>query len=134
VRIADPFGPDAFAMFDRIMADMDRQTEAMMHQVRALEIGQPATGGLDLASFGDLPAGSISYSFVSTSNGKSVCTRSWQVTSQGPHQQPRLVSASSGNCGAQGGPVTPVRRERAPMGVPDHRDAPQDKARPETTI
>src|SRR5438094_7658445 len=71
VRIADPFGPDAFAMFDRIMADMDRQTEAMMRQVRALEIGQPATGGLDLASFGDLPAGSISYSFVSTSNGKS---------------------------------------------------------------
>jgi len=101
VRLADPFDAAPFAMIDRIMADMDRQAAAMaaaaLQSVSADKAGRP-----DLAAFGNLPAGTVSYRFVSTSDGNRVCTRSWQVTSQGPQQPPKLISASSGDCAGDG--------------------------------
>jgi len=101
VRLADPFDAAPFAMFDQIMADMDRQAAAMaaaaLQPVPADRAGRP-----DLAAFGNLPAGTISYRFVSTSDGNRVCSRSWQVTSQGPQQQPKLISTSSGDCAGDG--------------------------------
>lgn len=101
VRLADPFDAAPFAMFDQIMADMDRQAAAMaaaaLQPVPADRASRP-----DLAAFGNLPAGTTSYRFVSTSDGKHVCSRSWQVTSQGPQQQPKLISASSGDCAGDG--------------------------------
>jgi len=103
VRLADPFDAAPFAMIDRIMADMDRQAAAMaeaaLQPVPADKAGRP-----DLAAFGDLPAGTVSYRFVSTSDGSRVCSRSWQVTSQGPQQRPKLISASSGDCAGDGNP------------------------------
>ncbi|WP_296614421.1 hypothetical protein [Sphingomonas sp.] len=101
VQLADPFDAAPFAMIDRIMADMDRQAAAMtaaaFQPVPAGKAGRP-----DLAAFGNLPAGAVSYRFVSTSDGNRVCTRSWQVTSQGPQQPPKLISASSGDCAGDG--------------------------------
>lgn len=101
VRLADPSDAAPFAMFDQIMADMDRQAAAMasaaLQPVPAERAGRP-----DLAAFGNLPAGTISYRFVSTSDGNRVCIRSWQVTSQGPQQQPKLISTSSGDCAGDG--------------------------------
>jgi hypothetical protein len=100
LRFVDPFDAAPFAMFDRIFADLDRQATAMMRQAQALQRAQAGDPGLDLAAFGNMPAGTISYRFVSTSDGDRVCTRSWRLTSQGPDQQPKLVSASSGDCGS----------------------------------
>jgi hypothetical protein len=101
VRLADPFDGAPFAMIDQIMADMDRQAAAMT--AAALQpIPADAAGRPDLAAFGNLPAGTISYRFVSTSDGNRVCSRSWQVTSQGPQQPPKLISASSGDCAGDG--------------------------------
>jgi len=101
VRLADPFDAAPFAMFDQIMADMDRQAAAMaaaaLQPVPADRASRP-----DLAAFGNLPAGTISYRVVSTSDGNRVCSRSWQVTSQGPQQQPKLISTSSGDCAGDG--------------------------------
>jgi hypothetical protein len=100
VRLADPFDAAPFAMIDQIMADMDRQAAAMaaaLQPVPADKAGRP-----DLAAFGNLPAGTISYRFVSASDGNRVCSRSWQVTSQGPQQAPKLISASSGDCAGDG--------------------------------
>jgi hypothetical protein len=113
VRFADPFDAAPFAMFDRIFADLDRQAASMMREAQALQRAPAGDPGLDLAAFGNMPAGTISYRFVSTSDGNRVCTQSWRLTSQGPDQQPRLVSASSGDCGrpATGGTnaVTPAK-------------------------
>jgi hypothetical protein len=101
VRLVDPFDAAPFAMIDQIMADMDRQAAAMaaaaLQPVPTDKAGRP-----DLAAFDNLPAGTISYRFVSTSDGNRVCSRSWQVTSQGPQQPPKLISASSGDCAGDG--------------------------------
>jgi hypothetical protein len=103
VRLADPFDAAPFAMIDQIMADMDRQAAAMT--AAALQpIPTDKAGRPDLAAFGNLPAGTISYRFVSASDGNRVCSRSWQVTSQGAHQPPKLIAASSGDCAGDGNP------------------------------
>lgn len=105
IRLADPFDLAPFAMIDRIMADMDRQAAAMtaaaLQPIPADNAGHP-----DLAAFGNLPAGTVSYRFVSTSDGNRVCSRSWQVTSQGPQQAPKLISANSGDCAGDGNSST----------------------------
>ncbi|MBA4091015.1 MAG: hypothetical protein C0494_10525 [Sphingobium sp.] len=86
-------------MFDRIAADMDRQADMMMQQVRSFQLPSTAGAGkTDLAAFKAMPAGTVSYSFVSTGNGQGMCSRRVQVTSYGPGQQSKVVSNSAGNC------------------------------------
>lgn len=95
----DPFAPAPFALFDRIAADMDRQSDLMMRQVRALQLPAMADDGkIDLTALRSLPPGTVSYSFVSTANGGSTCSRSVQVASLGSGEQPKVVSTSSGDC------------------------------------
>lgn len=99
-RFADPGMTAPFALFDRIAADMDRQMDAMFRQARMLETAAAADTPLDRAALRALPAGTVSYRFVSSSTGNGVCSRSIQVTSLGADQQPKVVSSSSGDCGA----------------------------------
>ena|SRR5579863_4025829 len=96
-----PFGgPDSpFAMLERISAEMDRQAAAMFRQADALA-AQARSGQLTEAAIGNLPPGSEGYSFLSTMSGNGVCTQSVEITSQGNGAPPRVVSHSSGNCGA----------------------------------
>ena len=47
------------------------------------------------------PAGSQSYSFVSTLSGNGVCVRSTQITASGNGAAPKVASHSSGNCGPE---------------------------------
>jgi hypothetical protein len=100
VRFADPGITAPFALFDRIAADMDRQMDVMFRQARMLEAAAARGATLDPAAFGNLPAGTVSYRFVSTSTGNGTCARSIQVTSLGAGQQPKVVSGSSGDCDA----------------------------------
>ena len=102
VAFDDSSDASPFAMFDRIAAEMDQQMAGMLRQADALRMQAPtaADGKPDLAAFGNLPAGVVSYSYVSTSNGATSCTQSWQVTSQGPNLKPQVVSNSSGDCGS----------------------------------
>jgi len=97
VRWSDPFSA-IFTLFDRVAADMDRQTDRMMQQVRALHFHPNPDGKIDLAAFRAMPAGTVSYSFVSTGTGTGMCSRSVQVTLFGPVQQPKMVSSRSGDC------------------------------------
>ncbi|MEO6215039.1 MAG: hypothetical protein ABIO86_03325 [Sphingomonas sp.] len=107
VALGDPFAMAPFAEFDRIAAAMDRQMDDMLRQVSTMA-AQPIgpDGKIDQAAFAKMPAGSVHYSFVSSSSG--TCSRSVQVTSFGANQQPIVVSQSSGNCAGIGAPVTPV--------------------------
>lgn len=95
-RFADPFEAAPFAMFDRIFADMDRQAAAMRQAW--LRAPVDSDGKPDLAAFKTLPAATVSYRFVSTSDGDRFCRRSWQWTAEGPGKQPKLVTASAGDC------------------------------------
>lgn len=108
------FDAAPFATFDQIAAEMDRQTDAML-QLAAAMATQPATvdGKIDAAAFAKTPAGTVHYSFVSTSTSDGTCSRSIQVTSFGPGQQPKTVSQSAGNC-ADGGKIVPAAKTPAP--------------------
>ncbi|UXC89716.1 hypothetical protein EGM87_11630 [Sphingobium sp. RSMS] len=95
----DPFEAAPFALFDRIAADLDRQSDLMMRQVHALPLPAIADDGkIDLTALRSLPPGTVSYSFVSTINGGSTCSRSVRATSLGSGRQPSVVSNSSGDC------------------------------------
>ncbi len=107
-----------FAMLDRISAEMDREAAAMFRQANALA-AQARYGQLTETAIGNLPPGTEGYSFVSTISGNSVCTQSVEITSQGNGAPPRVVSHSSGNCGAAPGASGTVNLPTAP--VPTNR-------------
>jgi hypothetical protein len=103
----------SFAGFDRIMAEMQRQSQEMIRQAQEAARHPGATGAAPyIASYGNLPAGETSTTVVSVSNGGSTCTRTTEVVSQGPGKAPKVTSNVSGQCGsapATGrGPVNPA--------------------------
>jgi len=100
-----------FGLFDRSMFDMDRQIDAMMRQVDAMARAPMAvTGapGMNVAAYGNAPAGSQSVTVVSTSNGSKTCTRTTEVTSQGAGKPPKVVTNVSGDCGAAAAAPAPA--------------------------
>jgi hypothetical protein len=113
--IADPFGDDpAFVALARMSAAMDQQADAMLHQVA--DLPRPAlngSGGLMTVDATQLPPGVSGYSFVSTISGSGVCTQSMEYTSAGNGQAPKILTKSSGDCGA-----TPSARRPAVVAAP----------------
>jgi hypothetical protein len=115
------FGPDsAFAAFDRIAAEMDRQAATMLQQ--AMTAAPSDTSGpamltpAALASLARAPAGATSYSFVSSSSGAGTCSRSVEVTSLGDGKAPQVIRKASGDCGggAKASPAPVVAAKPAP--------------------
>jgi len=112
-RIADPWAGDffwpagfdmpSFADFDRIAARMDAQMAAMMRQAELLT-RLPQGQVLNQAVLKDLPPGTTSFSYVSTSTGNGVCTQVTRITRGADDAKPQVVSQTSGDCGpaAQG--------------------------------
>ena len=95
----DPFEPVSFDAFGAIAADMTRQAETMVRQMDLLQREAMASDRTVRPTvLANLPAGQVSYRYVSTDDGKSVCTQTWQMTSQGDHRPPTITSASYGNC------------------------------------
>ena len=92
-----PIAP--FGLLDSAFLDIDRQIDAMMRQVSQMT-QQSASGApaLDLASYGNAPAGTTGVTVVSTSDGTRTCTRRTEVTAQGPGKAPKVVSSLSGDC------------------------------------
>ena len=89
-----------FGLFGRGMFDMDRRIDAMMRQIDAMSRAPIAgTPGMNVAAYGNAPAGSQSVTVVSTSNGAKTCTRTTEVTSQGAGKPPKVVTNVSGDCG-----------------------------------
>ena len=88
-----------FGLFDRSAFDIQRQIDAMMRQVDAMT-KMPVAGvpGMNVAAYGNAPAGTQSVSVVSTSNGNRTCTRTTEVTSQGAGKPPKVVTNVSGDC------------------------------------
>jgi hypothetical protein len=105
-RIADPWADDffwpagfGFADFDRIAARMDAQMAAMMHQAELLT-RLPHGQALNQAVLKDLPPGTTSFSYVSTSTGNGTCTQVTRITRSVEDAKPQVVSQTSGDCGA----------------------------------
>lgn len=106
--MAMPF-PDIGQMMQR----MDRETQAMLRQSQQMaHIGAP---GVNMASYGNMPAGANSVTVVSYSNGGQTCTRTTEVSSQGAGKAPKVTSNVSGDCAA---PTRPQSRPTAATGDP----------------
>lgn len=111
--IGSPWGMalPSFVGFDRMMAEMQRQSQEMIRHAQEMA-KHPASTGVQpyIASYGNLPAGETSTTVVSVSNGGNACTRTTEVVSQGAGKPPKVTSSVSGQCGAaaapSGGPVT----------------------------
>lgn len=109
---ASPWGMafPSFAGFDRMMAEMQRQSEQMIRQAQEMAKHPGAVGAQPyIASYGNLPAGETSTTVVSVSNGGSTCTRTTEVVSQGAGKAPKVTSSVTGQCAPaaapSGGPV-----------------------------
>ena len=104
------WGFPTFGLFDRSFADMQRQIDAMIRQASDMA-SHPAgeTPGMNVAAYGNMPAGTSSVTLVSTSNGGKTCTRTTEVTSQGAGKPPKVISNVSGNCSAARGAAAPER-------------------------
>lgn len=83
----------------------------MLQQAETLVALPPS--GLTEVALRDMPPGGRSYSFVSTMSGNGMCTRSVEITATG-NGPPRIVSHSSGDCGAMTGPAGSVALPTAP--------------------
>jgi hypothetical protein len=108
IEPAAPFAADfavplmpSFAHIDRMIAEMQRQADAMVRQADRMASQGKATA--TYANYGSMPAGSSSYTMVTTSDGSKSCTRTVEVTSQGAGKAPKVVSNSSGDCPAEKG-------------------------------
>jgi hypothetical protein len=98
-------GLPSFAEFDRMFEQMDRQMRRIEQGPRQ-PIGTSGmvlgtAPGMNVASYGNLPARVDSVSVVSVSNGASSCTRTTEVVSQGPGKPPKVTTNVSGHCGAE---------------------------------
>jgi hypothetical protein len=108
--MASIFAP--FGLFDRTAFDMQRQIDAMMRQMNDMA-RMPVAGapGLNVAAYGNAPAGTQSVTIVTTSNGTQSCTRRTEVTSQGAGKAPKVLSSLSGDCSASAtAPGKPINR------------------------
>jgi hypothetical protein len=106
VAMIDP----SFAAMDRMMAAMDAHADAMMRHA-AMMAAAPATAApLQHADMQKLPAGTVSYSYVSTTSSNG-CTQTVRMTSDGSADQPQVIRTSAGTC--DGAKVSPAVADSA---------------------
>ncbi|MGN6517136.1 MAG: hypothetical protein ACTHLR_14995 [Rhizomicrobium sp.] len=102
----DAFAPDAALMpvsFARIQADMDRQMNAMLEQVNAMnaymaQAFAQANAPIEATLNGVSPDGANAATLVSTANGGNFCARSVEVSIV--NGKKNVVRHQAGNCGA----------------------------------
>lgn len=128
-RVAMPISPidvhfvQQIQMLDRMVADMDRRMDIMHRQAAALQAharAQMPAGKeqVRVASTGAMPAGTVRYSFVSSSNGGRSCSHSVQISSAGANQPAKVVEQSFGDCQTAGKqPVAGSQRRVRPAEV-----------------
>ncbi|HEU4961213.1 MAG TPA: hypothetical protein VFT56_12470 [Sphingomonas sp.] len=123
VVMVDP----AFAAFDRMFAAMDAQTDAMMRQAAMLARMPAANAPLQHADLQKLPAGTVSYSYVSTTSSNG-CTQTVRMTSDGSSQQPQVIRTSAGKC--DGAKAIPAVADSAAPAKPVHAVDTKPAAKP----
>jgi len=103
VRVTGEPIADPFLAFDRMFAEMNRRTDAMLRQAATMAAqAQAAPGQVTSTSAGSMPPGAVQFSSFSVTTPHGVCSRSVQITSQGEGKPAKVVTQTSGDCGAAG--------------------------------
>jgi hypothetical protein len=105
-----PMAFPSFAGFDRMIEQMNRESEAMMRQAQEIAHQPPGAATRYIASYGNMPAGATSTTVVSYSNGGRTCTRTTESVSEGPGKPAKVTSSVTGDCGGSAAPAAPVNR------------------------
>jgi hypothetical protein len=106
VAMIDP----SFAAFDQMFAAMDAQADAMMQRAAAMAQMPAGAAPLQQAALQGAPAGTVSYSYVSTTSAGG-CTQTVRETSDGSSNQPQVIRTSAGKC--DGAKVMPAVSDAA---------------------
>lgn len=137
VSVVPVAADDPFAGMERMAAMMQARQEAMMRQVAEMQqhaqqqvLAAQRSGGSGQTLAGqpgqvvvstNLPAGSYSYSMVSTTSGNG-CTQTVEWRSDGSAKEPRVTKTSAGDCGAvqKNAPAIPAAApaQRAAPAIP----------------
>jgi hypothetical protein len=104
-----PMAVPSFAGFDRMIEQMNRESEAMMRQAQLIAHQAPGDATRYIASYGNMPAGATSTTVVSYSNGGRTCTRTTETVSEGAGKAPKVTSSVTGDCGTAAGQA-PINR------------------------
>jgi hypothetical protein len=129
VAVVDPVLFDPFRLMDRMATDMDRQFALTQRRAAMAAAERTASGRrvpVTISSTTRMPAGNVRYSFVSSSNGRTTCSRMIQITSTGSDRPAKVVSRTEGDCDTQASqpsartmarprsehPVPPVKAEK----------------------
>ncbi|HEY7959403.1 MAG TPA: hypothetical protein VID20_05020 [Sphingomicrobium sp.] len=102
-----PMAMPSFAGFDRMIDEMNRESEAMMRQAQQIEHQPPGAATRYIASYGNMPTGATSTTIVSYSNGGRTCTRTTEMVSAGAGKAPKVTSSVTGDCD-RAAPSTPA--------------------------
>jgi len=116
----DSFGDASpFAEMERISAAMDRETAAMLDNIRLFAHSPDASDNLMNVDLSRLPKGAKGYTMISTTSGKGTCTQITEYFNSG-HSKPQVRTSSSGNCGALQGSTAKTARAPSPQPASKH--------------
>lgn len=112
VSVVPVAAADPFAELERMSALMQARHEAMLRQVAQLQqqaqqqvlaaqrSGAVVTQPGQVVVSGSVPAGSYSYTMVSTTTAGNGCTQTVEWRSDGAAKEPQVTRTSAGNCSA----------------------------------
>lgn len=104
------FAPDSNllrveARMDQMQMQMAREMDRMIADTQSLAALPLADANAPIpAALANLPAGTESYSFVSTTNGGKTCAKLTTITATG-HGKPNVTTKTSGDCGPANAPA-----------------------------
>lgn len=99
------WAPPSFASLERMSADIGRQMDALFKDQQTL---LSSGSMLDEAKLANIPPGTISTTWISTSSGNGFCTRETRVTKTSAEAKPEVVSRQSGECGSKSSGKPPL--------------------------
>ena len=81
----------------------------MMRQIDSMaRVPVAGVPGMNVAAYGNMPAGTQSVTVVSTSSGARTCTRTTEVRAEGAGKPPKVSTNITGDC-ARGAAPQPAR-------------------------
>jgi len=90
--------PPSYASLEQMSADIGRQMNALFRDQKMLLSSGPL---LDDTKLANIPPGTISTTWISTSFGNGFCTRETRITKASAEAKPEVVSRQSGDCGSK---------------------------------
>ncbi len=90
--------PPSYASLEQISVDIGRRMDALFRDQQTL-----LSSGIlpDEVKLANIPPGTVSTTWISTSSGNGFCTRETRISKASAEAKPEVVSRQSGDCGSK---------------------------------